>query len=706
MAAAIYCRTLETQEDALSTLTKNTTDVGLVLSSALESYMQVDSDNHRRLSDLVTEINATSALLAKVWKIIASGIICPATPERPYAYTEEGVNDIRSLDSRAEKIFRNIIFLFQRAAHPGPKPYEPPAHLDPAAVLPSVTSLRSINWDWLNPRFELCKQQLKWIKMRVLVYLEAGHLAMFQFRIKDSRPDGAFDRELGLRAATEKLWNRQVNVARSIAKKLEKEKEQAAKANASTSTSTTASTTSLVSAFEPPLPKVNPAPPSFPPVTTKSDDQSSICSTVVDEQGKSATTTPGSPSKKKRDGPGLMDQDTSSEDKSTTPNRESETKDPSPLPKDTELALLTSGLFSSRLGFLSRIFNSIFRKELNPLNESESLELEAWLVNAGATGNPIKVPFGHQRLKHALKRTLRSKKTEPWNCYLSLTPAQREIIGDVTNFASRFGPYNRACIAFDEIKKEGQGTSYIVFFSLTLGRRPVFLKDAVGRNFTFPFDMVRTWEGMNDMIKQAFQNMNILDRHVEAGHFDLIIDNGSIILPRCWTASIHPGARITMHMWPLDKHPLPPRPIGGGGPFPRRTCGGPLPPGWYPGQPIGMSPKPPIGMTGRPFIDPRTGLPMRPPVGPVAPIIIPVVKKEDKNAIKPEEEQRLTLVDFIGMRKAVQETNKGDQGAFTQWLTKMTNIKDVASNPRLVDEMWSDCFTETSSSSSSDSDFD
>ncbi|ESU18230.1 hypothetical protein FGSG_11383 [Fusarium graminearum PH-1] len=46
--------------------------------------------------------------------------------------------------------------------------------------------------------------------------------------------------------------------------------------------------------------------------------------------------------------------------------------------------------------------------------------------------------------------------------------------------------------------------------------------DAVGRKFMFPFHLCATWQGMEDLIKQAFVQVDVLGPHVMKGHYDLI----------------------------------------------------------------------------------------------------------------------------------------------------------------------------------------
>ncbi|KAI0898997.1 hypothetical protein F4806DRAFT_506843 [Annulohypoxylon nitens] len=78
-------------------------------------------------------------------------------------------------------------------------------------------------------------------------------------------------------------------------------------------------------------------------------------------------------------------------------------------------------------------------------------------------------------------------------------------------------------------------------------------KDAVGRQFNFPFEACRTWQGIEELIKQAFLHVDVIGPHVMAGHYDLVGPSGEIVLPQLWARVIEPDWSVTMHMWPMDQ---------------------------------------------------------------------------------------------------------------------------------------------------------
>ncbi|RJE23282.1 hypothetical protein PHISCL_04397 [Aspergillus sclerotialis] len=91
-------------------------------------------------------------------------------------------------------------------------------------------------------------------------------------------------------------------------------------------------------------------------------------------------------------------------------------------------------------------------------------------------------------------------------------------------------------------------------------KKPIKFKDAVGRKFSFPFDLCCTWQGMEELIRQAFLHIEVIGPHVAEGHYDLVGPNGDIILPQVWETVVEPDWTITMHMWPIPEKPKTPEP--------------------------------------------------------------------------------------------------------------------------------------------------
>ena len=84
---------------------------------------------------------------------------------------------------------------------------------------------------------------------------------------------------------------------------------------------------------------------------------------------------------------------------------------------------------------------------------------------------------------------------------------------------------------------------------------PIKFKDAVGRYFSFPWHICKTWRGMESLVKQAFLHVDIIGQHVQEGHYDLMDPEGNIILPQLWESMIRPQLEVSMHMWPFPESP-------------------------------------------------------------------------------------------------------------------------------------------------------
>ncbi|KAI1367916.1 hypothetical protein F5Y08DRAFT_297303 [Xylaria arbuscula] len=92
----------------------------------------------------------------------------------------------------------------------------------------------------------------------------------------------------------------------------------------------------------------------------------------------------------------------------------------------------------------------------------------------------------------------------------------------------------------------------------------VNFKDAVGRKFELPFQLIRDWAGMEKIIKQMFLHVEVIGPHVQAGHYDLLNSRGNIVLPALWELSVKPTDSFYMEMWPMDLPQSVPqrRPVG------------------------------------------------------------------------------------------------------------------------------------------------
>ncbi|KAF2963755.1 hypothetical protein GQX73_g9818 [Xylaria multiplex] len=142
---------------------------------------------------------------------------------------------------------------------------------------------------------------------------------------------------------------------------------------------------------------------------------------------------------------------------------------------------------------------------------------------------------------------------------------------------------------------------------------PVRFRDAVGRNFLFPWEKAKTWAGMRRLVNSCFVHVDVLGPHVMAGRYDLSINlpfpmdaasemtspvtpltpvstqastsaagipssftvagsssapgpsgnanppqqqqqprSSFVVLPELWEDTIEPGMLVVQHMWPFQ----------------------------------------------------------------------------------------------------------------------------------------------------------
>lgn len=175
-----------------------------------------------------------------------------------------------------------------------------------------------------------------------------------------------------------------------------------------------------------------------------------------------------------------------------------------------------------------------------------SNNLEAYIRHNYST--PIKVPFGHKRLHFGLNKVIKDgqKEKSTWNSYVDLSTVTHWGINFVVEEANRYQSRERVLVAFQEYNKESTDSSILVFLSVRKEPKPVSFKDAVGRNYTLPFETCRKWEvsvplplrifligsgravkiltirqNMKATIMESFNHVQDIGPHVCEGHYDL-----------------------------------------------------------------------------------------------------------------------------------------------------------------------------------------
>ncbi|KAI1376507.1 hypothetical protein F4677DRAFT_418715 [Hypoxylon crocopeplum] len=178
--------------------------------------------------------------------------------------------------------------------------------------------------------------------------------------------------------------------------------------------------------------------------------------------------------------------------------------------------------------------SNLFRKRERFEGDWESQELEAYLIEEDPS-TLRKLPFGHRKLTDMLGRLTKSRKGDVWAQYASLTPAQRESVDRATLEANRSNPRPRTCVAISS-QTTPTNTHIVVFYFLGLPAQPVHLK-AEGRYFQFAYELCRTWEEMEELIKRAVGDKV----YVQNNRYELKGPDDRVLLPTSWRNTVQPG---------------------------------------------------------------------------------------------------------------------------------------------------------------------
>ncbi|CAD6591409.1 MAG: hypothetical protein ASARMPRED_005379 [Alectoria sarmentosa] len=78
---------------------------------------------------------------------------------------------------------------------------------------------------------------------------------------------------------------------------------------------------------------------------------------------------------------------------------------------------------------------------------------------------------------------------------------------------------------------------------------PVIMRDWLGRKFLFPVAMCQTWQGLHNLIQEAFGHVLEFWPLVEKGYYNISHVTGEIILPSTWKSFVQPGLEVNMEIW-------------------------------------------------------------------------------------------------------------------------------------------------------------
>ena len=100
----------------------------------------------------------------------------------------------------------------------------------------------------------------------------------------------------------------------------------------------------------------------------------------------------------------------------------------------------------------------------------------------------------------------------------------------------------------EEIRKTKENAEWERFVQKQKAGMSIKLNDPLGRQYSFPWERVTTWEGMEIMIEQHLGHHYIIGSRVKKGQYVIVGAQGETISRENWYNVVKPGMEVTLQM--------------------------------------------------------------------------------------------------------------------------------------------------------------
>ncbi|KAJ6437275.1 low molecular weight phosphotyrosine protein phosphatase [Purpureocillium lavendulum] len=552
---------------------------GLQLATTLQTFAELAIEAEDALRDIVFEVNATAAALRQLQTIVDADKAIPDAQRGSRVFTESGLHEVETLAVRCEKVYRTIIRLVLKASSStttntsetdgrDAKPLGAREALDASSLKP-MNLLRRLRWPWLIPRINRCQEQLRWLKISLLVTLQLASLAQDRIRSDEAL---STETDVWTRQAIETLWKRQALLP-GRPPQAAYVKPASSGAAVTTPHGVLGQDTAEVDAAQhgrflsralagqqlhaAPSMRSKQSRDGEKDVKGQCDanegGRGSLCS-VKGEKHLGGSIPHKSPPTSDAKGQWTRPVHGGS---SVVVDKEHRRLPPNTLSLPTQFA---DTAHTSRSNPFTQCFsgaigrNGVLRAPGVFLDDWPSESLQAFIVEHG----DIKpVPLGHRSLEHSLARAVKSQRLDTWSQYLEADSGTQALLVEVTDSARRATNRTVALVAFQPLQRRKRPDALIAFFSLKDVLEPVQFVDATGRKFTVPFGACHAYEDFTLTILDLVGHNASIATAVRAGSFELCNEAGETIHPTLWAGWIRPGAIVSLNATRISTSNLP-----------------------------------------------------------------------------------------------------------------------------------------------------
>ncbi|KAM0426058.1 hypothetical protein ACHAPT_008689 [Fusarium lateritium] len=187
--------------------------LGLQLATTLQTYVEGVAGAEDRLRELSFDVASTASTLKQLEdmldadKAVVENTNSDQTVDSVTIFTDQGRRDIYSLSRRCEKVYQGIVRVILNVSAP------PSARSKAIAANVGISDLtatrlmqfgRSLKWPWVEPRVKACQEELRWLKMDLLLHLQVATVARIHLKAS-SKQDANPDDESTIEGVAERL---------------------------------------------------------------------------------------------------------------------------------------------------------------------------------------------------------------------------------------------------------------------------------------------------------------------------------------------------------------------------------------------------------------------------------------------------------------------------------------------------------------------
>ncbi|KAF5011713.1 hypothetical protein FDECE_2173 [Fusarium decemcellulare] len=472
---------------------------GLQLAVTLQTYVEAVAEANDRLREVAFDVNSTAAMLKQL-----QGLIEEDRDADTPLFNVNGVRDVERLSKKCNKIYGGIVILLNKASEDGDKgqiKMETTADAIPDASIKAInlSFRRKMAWSWLEPRINRCQQELRQVKLDLLLQVQVITLA--QFKIKFVKILSAYLRLPAEEESNDEKESYEDEAARSLPEN------------------------DYQSSIQPdsrPSPNSNPMP---------------VRRTVLVHNSDGEYT------------------DREPQDSTGTSNRDDERR--AEISAAPSFTMQKFRFGHNPLNLIPWLFEAVHGSR----KKEEALEAFLLEVPSDKAIKPslAQLDAGHRQLKAALTR-LRPRRwprrrSRMWEQYRALSAQVRHEIHLAVTLAKQWSPKSRTWVAVEVVEPSASShqdddACVVLFFRVGEEIQPIHFWDARGRGYLIPYECFRTWEMMQKLVLEMFSEPPDME-DVRQSRFDILITSSQKrILPTTWTSLVSPGLSLRMQMWP------------------------------------------------------------------------------------------------------------------------------------------------------------